>query len=152
MGYLWVILLCFLTDRITKLLIAHKLNGEIAILPFLNITKVYNKGFLFGLGSTSDFFLKKILYIFLPILLVIFFSFLLYRLKDRFQKYIVALIIGGALGNLFDRIFYGKVLDFIDFHIGNWHYPAFNIADICISLGIFLFFISLIFPHLLTRN
>ena len=69
----------------------------------------------------------------------------MFRRASTYEKLPLAFIIGGALGNLVDRIRFGAVIDFLDFHIGEWHWPAFNVADIFIVIGVGLYIISMIF-------
>ena len=139
------ILLIFLLDRVSKTYVIYLndklLGSEIFSSKFLNIYLIWNEGIAFGLLS----FQKKNLYdilslIILFVILAIFFI----SIKSRgIKKYCYLMILGGALGNFFDRIFYKAVPDFIDFHVGNFHWFIFNIADIFISLGIiFLIFLE----------
>ncbi len=130
--------LIFLVDRISKIYVIFldkKYSGsEIFVSKFLNINLIWNEGIAFGLLS----FDQENLYNFLTILiiLIIFFIFMM-TLKSYGQKKIgLIMILGGALGNVFDRILYKAVPDFIDFHIGNFHWFIFNLADIFITLGV----------------
>ena len=132
------ILLIFLLDRVTKTYVIY-LNeklSEVEILSskFLNIHLIWNEGIAFGLLSFNEKFIYNLLtFIIIIIILIIFFMVLKsYGLK----KYSLLMILGGALGNVYDRIFYGAVPDFIDFHIGNFHWFIFNVADIFITLGV----------------
>ena len=136
---------CFLTvlaifffDRITKIniLILLKDKDYIFINDFLNLNLVFNTGIGFGLLSLNAGIYYNIISLF--ILLVIFILFYLLFKSKGFEKHSFSLIIGGALGNLYDRIFYKAVPDFIDLHIDNFHWFSFNIADIFITLGIIL--------------
>jgi len=136
--------LCFLADQITKFGAEKFLNNRtLEILPFLNLTLVFNRGFAFGLGQDADNILKEFLYIFFPLIVIAFILYLgLFKVRNPLLRFYLGLIAGGGLGNLTDRIVLGKVRDFIDFHIGNWHYPAFNVADMCVSLGIFFLLLN----------
>lgn len=138
-GFLFVFIL--LSDQLSKLIVVrHMRLGEwMNILPFFNIVHVRNKGVTFGLLSGS---LQPI---FLVILSLVVIGFLIdYVRKNKNHLPFVSLIIGGAIGNIIDRIVYGSVVDFLDFHLGSYHWPAFNIADSAIVIGVFvLFFISL---------
>ncbi len=138
-GFLFVFIL--LSDQLSKLIVVrHMRQGEwINVLPFFNIVHVRNKGVTFGLLSGS---LQPI---FLVILSLVVIGFLIdYVRKNKNHLPFVSLIIGGAIGNIIDRIVYGSVVDFLDFHLGSYHWPAFNIADSAIVIGVFvLFFISL---------
>ena len=132
------IFLIFLLDRVSKTYVIYlndKLLGiEILSSKFLNIRLIWNEGIAFGLLSFNDKIIYNLLtFIILVIILIIFFMVLKsYGLK----KYSLLMILGGALGNVYDRIFYGAVPDFIDFHIGNFHWFIFNVADIFITLGV----------------
>ncbi|WP_440908341.1 signal peptidase II [Candidatus Pelagibacter sp.] len=133
-----VIFLIFLLDRVSKTYVIYlndKLLGiEILSSKFLNIRLIWNEGIAFGLLSFNDKIIYNLLtFIIFIIILIIFFMVLKsYGLK----KYSFLMILGGAIGNVYDRIFYGAVPDFIDFHIGNFHWFIFNVADIFITLGV----------------
>ena len=132
------IFLIFLLDRVSKTYVIYlndKLLGiEILSSKFLNIRLIGNEGIAFGLLSFNDKIIYNLLtFIILVIILIIFFMVLKsYGLK----KYSLLMILGGALGNVYDRIFYGAVPDFIDFHVQNFHWFIFNVADIFITLGV----------------
>ena len=132
------ILLIFLLDRISKIYVIYldnKLSGsEIFSSNFLNIYLIWNKGIAFGLFSFNEKIFYNILTII--ILIIILIIFIMTIKSHGVKKYLLLMILGGALGNLFDRIFYKAVPDFIDFHIGNFHWFIFNVADIFISIGI----------------
>ena len=131
-----LVILIFLSDRISKIYVIYldkKLNGsEIFSSKFLNISLIWNEGIAFGLFSFDE----KIFY---NILTTIIF-FMIIQSKG-FKKYSLLMILGGALGNFIDRIYYKAVPDFIDFHIGNFHWFIFNVADIFITLGVFFMII-----------
>lgn len=133
-------LFTLLSDQLSKLFIVKNLYvGEsIDILPFFNIVHVRNKGVTFGLLSGS---LQPIVFIILSLIVV---GFLIdYARENVSYRSFISLIVGGAIGNVIDRIAYGSVVDFLDFHLGSHHWPAFNIADSAIVIGVFvLFFIS----------
>ena len=132
------ILLIFLFDRISKIYVIYldnKLFGsEIFSSNFLNIYLIWNEGIAFGLFSFNEKIFYNILTII--ILIIILIIFIMTIKSHGVKKYLLLMILGGALGNLFDRIFYKAVPDFIDFHIGNFHWFIFNVADIFISIGI----------------
>lgn len=143
--YLFILFAVFV-DQVSKYFIIEYFNiyPELLINDFLyevnqylNIVIVWNKGFAFGLFQ-NNIFSVNILYIFLigsVILVLIIYA---NKLNEKYYFLIFGLIIGGALGNLIDRILYGAVVDFIDLHYMNLHWYVFNIADICISIGCIL--------------
>jgi len=139
-----IILLIFLLDRLTKLYVINldKLNSgsEIFVSKFLNIYLIWNEGIAFGLFSFDEKNLYNYLTIFI-LIIVVFILFWIIKSKG-IQKYALSMISGGALGNLFDRILYRAVPDFIDLHINNFHWFIFNIADIFITIGVFLMILS----------
>ncbi len=128
----------FFFDRISKIEILKVFQNtdSIFVNDFLNLSLVFNTGIGFGLLSLEAGLLYNIIsfFIFFVILILIH---LLLKSKS-FEKYCFSAVIGGALGNLYDRIFFKAVPDFIDFHIGSFHWFSFNIADIFISIGIIL--------------
>jgi len=133
-----IVSILFFLDRISKVYLIHLqeigTNIDFYILPFLNFFLVWNTGVGFGIMSLEANIYYHILTIIIAIINVVL---IYYLFKVRgIQIYFVALIIGGSLGNLFDRIYYYAVPDFIDFHIGNFHWFIFNVADIFITTGI----------------
>ena len=135
-----IIFSIFILDRLSKLYVIYldKINtsSEIFLSKFLNIYLIWNDGIAFGLLS----FEKDNLYNILTALIIIIILFLLFLItrSTGLKKYSLTMIIGGALGNVFDRIYYKAVPDFIDFHVDNFHWFIFNIADIFITIGVFL--------------
>ena len=125
-------------DRLSKMYIINLqstgLEVDIYISPFLNLFLVWNTGIGFGLISLES----NIYYHLLTGLILIVNIILIYFLTktSRLYAFLLALVIGGSLGNLFDRLYYYAVPDFIDFHLGDFHWFIFNIADIFITLGI----------------
>ena len=144
------VLTLFCIDRFSKIYIidlAEKTNlSEIYLTSFLNSYLVWNTGIAFGLFSFSNE-LTYNLFTALIVLINLIIIYLIIITKD-FRKYFFLLILGGSFGNLFDRLYYGSVPDFIDFHIGNFHWFIFNIADIFISMGV----ICLILAELLYKK
>ena len=133
-----IILVIFTIDRLTKIyLINLQTNGtdiDFYIYPFLNFYLVWNSGIGFGLAAMdSNIYYHIITGVIVTVNFILIYMIL--RSKGVYA-YLLALIIGGALGNLFDRIYYHAVPDFIDFHIANYHWFIFNVADIFITLGI----------------
>ena len=135
---LFLVFLIFLFDRLSKIYVIFLDNkffgSEIFSSKFLNISLIWNEGIAFGLLSFNEkIFYNLLTVIILIIILIIFFMVLK---SNGLKKYSLLMILGGALGNVYDRIFYGAVPDFIDFHIGNFHWFIFNVADIFITLGV----------------
>ena len=142
---LMIIISIFLIDRISKIYVVNidktLIDSDLFNSTFLNISLVWNSGIAFGLLSIS----QSNLYNFITALIFVIILFLLILLSKakNLQKYSYLIIIGGGLGNLFDRIFYKAVPDFIDIHYNGFHWFIFNIADIFITLGVlFLIFIE----------
>ena len=139
----FLILSVFVLVRLTKAYVIKLIENnekELFINDFLNITLNWNRGIGFGLLSfeaTTVYHLISALIL----LIIIYLIYLMVR-SDSAGKLIIALIIGGAVGNLFDRLTYFAVPDFIDFHIQTYHWFTFNVADIFISIGIFLMIIK----------
>jgi len=133
-----IILSIFILDRLTKFYVIYldKINSgpEIFSSKFLNIYLIWNEGIAFGLFSFNENNLYNFLTIF--ILIIVFVILYMISKSSGLKKYSLSMILGGALGNIFDRIIYKAVPDFIDFHIGNFHWFIFNFADIFISIGV----------------
>ncbi len=134
--------LLILSDQLTKFLVIKFLDPyqPLKILPFFQLVNVKNKGAAFGLFQS----LGNTTFIFISIAAILFILVILFKTKE--DRISLSLILAGATGNLIDRIRYGYVVDFIDLHIGRYHWPAFNIADSALSIGIFLLFLKIIFP------
>ncbi len=141
-----IILIIFGLDRFSKIYVISKneknLSSELFVSKYLNIGLIWNEGIAFGLLSFNQSYFYNFLTILIAIVIIIIFFMLLK--SDGFRKYSFLMIFGGALGNLYDRIFFRAVPDFLDFHIGNFHWFIFNVADIFITIGI----ICLIFDEM----
>ena len=134
-----IIIFIFLIDRISKLLIigspeTYEQYG-ISITSFLNFNLIWNEGIAFGLFSFNEEIYYNLLTIFICLIVAVI-IWLMLRSKG-FEKLCYIMIIGGSFGNVFDRIFYSAVPDFIDIHFNNFHWFIFNVADIFVTLGIF---------------
>ena len=145
-----IILIIFFFDRLTKLyLINLQASGtdiDFYIFPFLNFYLIWNTGIGFGLVSMETNIYYHIL---TTIIVFVNLGLIYFLLKSKgIYVYLLATIIGGSLGNLFDRIYYYAVPDFIDLHLGNYHWFIFNVADIFITVGI----IGLILVELLKKE
>ena len=146
---IFLLLTLFLLDRISKVLILNMLEEtgmvDIYINSFLNFYLVWNKGIGFGLLSSDQEYFYNIV-----TALIVLINFLIIYLlfKETGAKYYFLLIIlGGSLGNLFDRIYYNAVPDFIDLHVNNFHWFIFNIADIFITIGVIIMIMSEFFTN-----
>ena len=141
-----IISVIFLTDRISKIYILKIAELESAVniylTPYLNIYLIWNKGIAFGLLSFEKVFIYHSISLVISIISMVL-IFMIIK-SDGFKKYSLILIMGGAWGNLFDRIYYSAVPDFIDLHINGFHWFIFNVADIFITIGV----ICLIFDEL----
>ena len=128
----------FLLDRLSKIYVIYLdkkfLGSELLSSKFLNIRLIWNEGIAFGLLSFNEtIFYNALTFLILIIILIIFF---MLSKSNGIKKFSLMMILGGAIGNIYDRIFYKAVPDFIDFHIGNFHWFIFNVADIFITLGV----------------
>ena len=144
------IITIFLIDRITKILVINSAEeiGEvnISLTSFLNINLIWNEGIAFGLFSFDE----KIYYNLLTFLIIVVTLIILWMIvkTEKIEKLAFMMIFGGSLGNIFDRLIYFAVPDFIDFHVKNFHWFIFNVADIFITLGVIL----LIYNELFLRK
>ena len=137
------LIIIFLLDRISKLYVIHiqkiNNNSELFLSKFLDIQLIWNEGIAFGLLSFNE----DLFYNILSALIILILVFIIFEIKKNkgLKKYSFIMVLGGAVGNLTDRLVYKAVPDFIDFHVGNFHWFIFNIADVFITLGImFLIF------------
>ena len=140
-----IIFSIFLIDQVSKYYIINIFefqNEAIYLSSFLNFQLIWNEGIAFGLLSfENDLYYNSITFV-----IIIVISILLFLIKNDDQySYFYSIIVGGALGNLIDRIRYSSVPDFIDFHISNFHWFVFNIADIFVSLGVICLIVAEIF-------
>lgn len=126
-------------DFLTKKIIVAKImpHESINVLPFLRIVHVENKGAAFGVLAS----LGNNIFIIISFIAILFIVIYISRVKKRMELFSLSLILGGAAGNLIDRIRIGKVIDFIDIFIGDWHWPSFNVADSALTVGIILFLV-----------
>ena len=135
---LLLVSLIFFLDRLSKIYVIYldkKFPGyEIFSSKYLNINLIWNDGIAFGLFS----FEKSSLYNFLTLIIIVIIFLLIFMTAkaEGIKKYSLLMILGGAIGNVFDRLFNRAVPDFIDFHIGNFHWFIFNIADVFITIGV----------------
>ena len=138
--YLIIIIIIFTLDRISKIQIINNFNDTPYYLnDFINLNLIWNIGIGFGFFSTDLSYLYNLITLVISVIIIILLH--IFLNSNILDKLIYAIIIGGALGNLCDRLVYKAVPDFIDLHYNNFHWFTFNIADIFISMGIIIFII-----------
>ena len=133
-----IVALIYILDRLSKIYVIqldkNNLGSDIFNSTYLNIVLIWNKGIAFGLLSFNESYLYNIISLIIAIIIIVL---VIMSLKNQgFKRYSLLMIVGGALGNLHDRIFFKAVPDFIDFHIGNFHWFIFNVSDIFITFGV----------------
>jgi signal peptidase II len=133
-----IVSLIYFLDRLSKIYVIqldkNNLGSDIFNSTYLNIELIWNKGIAFGLLSFNESYLYNIISLIIAIIIIVL---IIMSLKNQgFKRYSLLMIVGGALGNLHDRIIFNAVPDFIDFHIGNFHWFIFNVSDIFITLGV----------------
>ena len=142
--YFFFILFIFILDRISKLWIISifnlENNLEIKISSFINLNLIWNKGIAFGLFSYGEKFEYNLLTCLIIIIIAIVF-WMIIKTKG-YEKFGFLMIPGGALGNIFDRLYYSAVPDFIDIYYKNFHWFVFNVADIFITVGVLMLIIN----------
>lgn len=138
-----VALVCVLLDQLSKIWILQ--NFQLAevdpVIPgFFNLTLHFNKGAAFGLfAGLEDGYRQIVLGLFSKLAVILLFFYLIYEFyNSKFGQLCIGLIFGGAIGNLIDRAYRGEVVDFLDVYVSGYHWPAFNVADSCICVGVFL--------------
>ena len=145
-----IVALIYFIDRLSKIYIIqldeNNLGSDIFNSAYLNIVLIWNKGIAFGLLSFTESYFYNILSLIISLIVVIL---VLMTLKSQgFKRYSLLMIVGGALGNLHDRIMFKAVPDFIDFHVGSFHWFIFNVADIFITVGV----ISMVIQEFTNNN
>jgi len=145
-----IVALIYFLDRLSKIYVIQldkdNLGSDIFNSAYLNIVLIWNKGIAFGLLSFNESYLYNIISLIITIIII---ALVIISLKSQgFKRYSLLMIIGGALGNLHDRIFFNAVPDFIDLHVGNIHWFIFNVSDIFITFGV----ICMIILELINNN
>jgi len=148
--WLWLSALVIVIDQITKRIVdtTMQLYQSIELIPYFQLTYMRNQGaafsFLSGAGGWQRWF-----FIGLAVIASVFICFWLKKLNrnQRWEAIAWSLVLGGALGNLIDRILYGYVIDFLDVYVGDWHWPAFNVADSAITVGVVMLLIDSFKPQ-----
>ena len=144
----FLILIIFLLDRISKIYVINLdkkfFGSEIFSSKYLNIILVWNEGIAFGLFSSSNEYWYNFLTIVIVLIAIVI---LIMSIRENgAQRYFFLIVFGGALGNLYDRIFFKAVPDFLDLHVGNFHWFIFNIADIFITFGVIMLILCEVLP------
>ena len=136
-----VIIVIFFIDRFSKIVVINNYTNSVHYVnDFINFDLIWNIGIGFGFFSTDSSIFYNIISIIIGLIIIALFLILL--TAYRFEQYIYSIIIGGALGNFYDRLVYNAVPDFIDLHYANFHWFTFNIADIFISVGVIFLILS----------
>lgn len=144
--WLWLSILVIIVDRATKYiaLLHLKFLEPIRVFPFFNLTLDYNPGAAFSFLSASNGWQRWFFVMVAIVLSIVILAWLLKTDKNNYwQKISLALILGGAIGNLWDRLTLGYVIDFVDLFVKGWHWPIFNIADSAITLGVIMLVIGI---------
>ena len=148
--YLFLLIIIFLLDRLSKIYVLHLAEAndivDIYLTSFLNIYLIWNKGIAFGILSLDTALFYNII-----TLIIVFINILIITMTinyNDFRSFLLIMILGGSLGNLFDRVYFRAVPDFIDIHHGDFHWFVFNVADIFITLGV----LSLIMTELFIKK
>ena len=147
-NYILTAIVIFLLDQITKKVVTQGMvqHESISVIPnLLNITYIHNRGAVFGLGSnvTSPYLSWGLSILSVVSLAIILVYFLRLNVRNPRMYFGLSLVLGGAIGNLYDRLRYGYVIDFIDLHWFDHHWPFFNVADMSICIGVGLLLISM---------
>ena len=142
--YFIIIVVLFSIDRLSKLKITNSLSDKIYYInDFININLIWNTGIGFGILSTNSSLFYNLITILIGFVILFLLNILI--ISENMDKIIYSIIIGGALGNFYDRLIYKAVPDFIDLHLNNFHWFTFNVADIFISGGILFFIVRSFF-------
>ena len=140
----FIILICFILDRVSKFYVISlftktHFNDIIYVNSYLNFILLWNKGIAFGLLQSEQIFYHLITAIIFSV--IFFICFLILKSEKKWEIIYFSMITGGALGNFVDRIYYNAVPDFIDLHYKEFHWFTFNVADMCITIGIIFYLI-----------
>ena len=136
----FIVVTIFILDRVTKIYVINfyknNLGNDLLNSKYLNIRLIWNEGVAFGLFSFDQDFFYNILTLLIGSVIIIIF--IMIKKNEGMKKYSLLMILGGAIGNFYDRVFFKAVPDFLDFHIGNFHWFIFNVSDIFITTGVIL--------------
>lgn len=143
--YLWLSLLVIMLDQVTKTWVQGVFvpYESVTVLPFFNLVLVFNEGAAFSFLSDAGGW-QRWFFVLLACGVSVALALWLSKLdpRERVEAWALGLVIGGAVGNVIDRVWLGKVVDFLDFHWAGYHWPAFNVADIAISCGVVLLLLA----------
>ncbi|KAA0257311.1 signal peptidase II [Deferribacter autotrophicus] len=146
--YIILAFIILILDQYTKYLIKksfHLFEIKPVIKGFFNLTYILNPGAAFGFLANLNEKYRQLFFVFVTIMAIIIVIYLFTKENNSIlRKLSYSLILGGALGNFIDRLFIGKVVDFLDFYISSYHWPAFNVADSSISIGIFFLILDMV--------
>ena len=149
-----ILIIIFLIDRISKFYVLKLAEVEssvdIYITSYLNLFLIWNKGIAFGLLSINESIVYNLITLIIGLIIVVI-LFMMWK-NNNIQRYFLALVAGGAIGNLYDRIIYTAVPDFIDLHFQGFHWFVFNIADIFITIGIICLILVEVFYNNKSNN
>ncbi len=140
LGWLLLAGTVVIADQASKywMMSAFVVGDHVAVTPFFNLVLVFNSGAAFSFLASAGGW-QRWIFVTLALVISVWIIFLLRKhAAERLMSFSLALILGGALGNVVDRIVHGAVLDFLDFYIAGWHWPAFNVADSAITIGVTL--------------
>ena len=139
-------IIIILLDQLTKILVLNNIpeHTVVSVMPCFNLLLTFNKGVSFSLLASDSKYAPYLLSAF-AVGVSICLLYWLKKEKDKLSRFGLALILGGAIGNVIDRIRFGGVVDFLDFYIGDYHWPAFNVADSAICIGVAFILIRSIF-------
>lgn len=143
-SWLGIAAIIVLLDQVSKITVTQILNygQSIPVTSFFNLVLVYNEGAAFSFLSNQGGW-QRYLFTGIAIIAIILITYLIRKhAGERLHCWGLTLILGGAIGNVIDRMMYGHVIDFLDFYIKRWHWPAFNVADIAICLGAGLYILD----------
>jgi signal peptidase II len=150
--YFGLIIILLVIDQVTKAMIARNifLNSSVDVIPgFFQLVHIRNRGAIFGFFNQSG---NQLIYLILTLasltaLGLVIYYFFRTPVEEKFLRISLSLILAGALGNFIDRIFRGYVIDFLDLSFRGWHWPSFNVADSCISIGALMLIFTLLFKR-----
>jgi len=137
----------FLLDRYTKYLVLTDVIQTTMVTDFFNLYVTFNRGISWGIGNDLHDTHRMILNLFIACVLIYFMYYLRHVLHNAYLSIACMLILAGGISNFIDRVWYGSVIDFLQFHLGDWFFPVFNLADVSITLGAMLLLYAVMFTE-----